>query len=63
MTVYYNGRQDALDRLEAAVVNLQVNVLESMISAHRAASVQPRELERARGNSAPGEPAEAEGMK
>ena len=59
MTVYFNGRQDALDRLEAAVVNLQVNVLEGMISAHRAATVSPKELERAscaRGNPVSREP-------
>ena len=58
MTVYYNGRQDALDRLEAAVVNLQVNVLEGMISAHRAATVSPKELERARDAIASGAPRE-----
>ena len=62
MTAYFNGRQDALARLEAAVVNLQVNVLEGMISAHRAATVSPKELERARDRArdaiASGEPQE-----
>jgi len=53
VTAYFNGRQEALDRLDAALLKLQVNVLESMISAHRAASVQPRELERARDAVAP----------
>ena len=58
MTVYFNGRQDSIDRLDAALINLQVNVLESMISAHRAASVNPKELDRSRGNGASGEPQE-----
>ena len=59
MTVYFNGRQDSIDRLEAALIPLQINVLESIISAHRAASVQPKELERAscaRGNPVSREP-------
>ena len=62
MTVYYNGRQESIDRLDAALINLQVNVLESIISAHRAATVSPKELERARDRArdaiASGEPQE-----
>jgi len=62
VTAYFNGRQESIDRLDAALINLQVNVLESMISAHRAATVSPKELERARDRArdaiASGEPQE-----
>ena len=48
----------AFEALEDALVKLHVNVLESRISAYKAASVNPKELERcrtSRGNGASGE--------